>query len=85
MKRPSMERLMELASGSSSSSESSRSSVKDWSRYRSGHNKDTISKLLPWASLGMAQGWQDRGIKTSVRPKDWSKKPGKPKKGGKAK
>ena len=66
MKRASTaERLMELASGSGS--ESSRSSVKDRSGYRSGHNEDALSKLLPGAALGKAQGWEDRGIATSTR------------------
>ena len=73
---------MELASGSSS--ESSRSSVKDWSGYRSGHNEDALSKFLPGATLGNEQGWKDRGIKTSTRPEVGFKKP-EPKKGGKAK
>ena len=73
---------MELASGSGS--ESSRSSVKDRSGYRSGHNEDVLSKLLPGAAPGKEQGWTDRGIATSRKPVGGFKKP-EPKKGGKAK
>ena len=63
MKRASTaERLIKLALGSGS--ESSRSSVKDPSGYSSGHNEDALSKLLPEAALGNAQGWTDRGIAT---------------------
>ena len=67
------ERLMELASGSGS--ESSRSSVKDRSGYRSGHNEDVLSKLLPGAAPGNELGWTDRGIMTSKKPVGGFKKP----------
>ena len=65
---------MELASGSGSAS--SRSLVKDQSGYQSGHNEDALSKFLPGASLGKAQGWMDRGIATTMRPEEWVQEAG---------